>query len=83
MIGQVTATVEGRKVVAVLEDDGRWTCPADPGLADILNALHDPRPGYSPAVGRFGVVQVHRAAALLSGTAEIEPRDPGPPGRIY
>jgi hypothetical protein len=83
VIGRVTATVKGREIVATLGDDGRWACPADPGIADLLNALHDPRPGYSPADGRFGVAQVHRAAATLGGTAEIGPRDPGPPGRIY
>lgn len=83
MVGKVIATVAGVEVAATLDDDGRWSCPGEPAVADYLNACHDPRPGYSPSRGRFGVRQLHAAATSLGGEVEIEPRDPGPPGRIY
>ena len=83
MIGRLIAEIDGAEAVAEMDDSGAWRCPDRPDLENMLNSAFNPRPGYSPAYGRFGVRQLNQAAELLGGRVEIEPRDPGPPGRIY
>lgn len=81
MIGKVIFEVAGEETEAVLEDDGRWTCP-DPFFERALNnAL--PLSNYSPADGRRGWLQLYAAAERYEGRVEAD--DPGPPtpGMIF
>lgn len=72
-----------RSRVATLHADGTWMVePPDRLTADVLNDLCS-EDTYAPWGGFYGPRQLEKAAELLEGTAEIEPREPGPPGRIH
>lgn len=81
MIGQVTFDDHGEQLTAVLNDDGRWTCP-DRTFEQALNILHlcD---NYSVAHGRFGWRQLHAAAEMLGGTVKGLEDNPSTEDLIY
>jgi hypothetical protein len=83
MIGLVRFTYRGSTAEAILGDDRTWTAP-DPTIAGFLNSHRSyAMADYSPADGQPGARQLHAAASLLGGTAEVEPRPPMPPGTVY
>lgn len=56
-------------IVAIMDDEGEWTCPNDPGFADDLNLLErfNPRLDYSPALGTFGHAHATAAQKAFGG----------------
>ncbi len=77
MIGQIQ--FDGLQ--ATLESNGIWRSD-DATIQNALNALYDPRDGYSVADGFFGVKTVYAAAKALGGIAKVAPVK-SIPGRIY
>ena len=71
VIGVVAfATHRGEPAEAVLDAQGRWSCPKLPVLDRVLNALHAPKP--SPGGDKpFGHAELIRVAAWLKGEARI------------
>jgi hypothetical protein len=81
MIGTVEFALQGKPLVATLEDTGRWTCP-DMLVAIYLNAWHAPED--RPARGFFGGAELEEAAHVLGGTAHFqEVDDQLPEGTVY
>lgn len=79
MIGRVIFSKPG--VVATLEDDGRWHCPADPALERFLAIAfrHEPR----PSDGIPGWALLHRVADAFGAASvekEIKPSPRSPDG---
>ena len=75
MIGKVTVP-DGR--VIVLTDDARWSCPADPALANALGALHDfhdYNPTRSDTLEKRASVSQERSKAGSKGAASRWQRD--------
>jgi hypothetical protein len=94
MIGTITFTSGGVRRVVTLDEARNWTIapPLDDELAatmaTVLEGIADDYGG--PADGFFGPRQIAEAAAavrLFLGATKpvvrLEPRKPGPPGRVY
>lgn len=69
---------------ATLTAAGRWSVPASPPLAGVLDALFSPRQS-SPADGVYGRKVVADAAAHFGGTARFPANSPPstPAGRVH
>lgn len=67
MIGKVLFNYQGRRVEAVLHNDGHWSCALLPCLVRPLDILHGPRWRGRSAVGPFGRECLEAAANWLNG----------------
>lgn len=85
MTGLLRCRYRAQDKTAVLDDDGRWHCQADPQFAAVLDALSgrylDPESGMS--MGNPLVAALIGMAQVLDGTYEIEPKTPHPSGTVY
>ena len=64
----VFTTHRGERAEAILDGEGRWSCPKLPVLDRVLNILFEPRrEGTSP----FGHAELHRVAAWIKGSVRL------------
>jgi hypothetical protein len=83
MIGTVTFRLDGQLHVAVLAEDGTWSSQTAPAL--MIEGLNADALRYdsSPANGDVRANQLFDTAALLSGSARLEPKTAPQAGTVF